>query len=164
MIYEVITMYRTIKIRMKLLEEQKTQLLMYEERCELQTLAIIKQFYSSHSEINFKNVKFENHIHKRNRWYLYQQALKRYRIILRNGKYTHTISSTWAPSSFAILHNNLYLNFGSSFIIKNIECKLVIEDKQEQELLENKIIHIDIVHDEKFWYANFVIKKDETRE
>lgn len=150
-------MYKTIKIRLQLSEEQKEHLLKYEAVFHKEINRINILFTTCYLH-NFKNIQITNKIEKHTHWILYQIALCKFKQLHMGKKFTYGKSSTWSPYTAKVNKNMLELYYGDDWPFFKHELKMKVEEYQIQLLVESKVIRIDIIHDEKFWFANFLIK------
>lgn len=153
-------MYKTIKIRLKLTEKQKSHLLAYEKNFH-DELSRITKLISHRLHHNFRSIKITNEIGRYSHWFLYQSALHKYEQESKGKVSNYGKSSTWSPLNAKIKENTLVIHYGESFPVSKDELILKAENKQLYYVISNEIIRIDLVHDEKFWFANCLIRLNE---
>lgn len=151
-------MYRTIKVRLKATKAQKEHLLAYEEVYHTDLESLIQQLHKHPSSIRFADLHFSEAIEVHSRWMLYQTALKMFNRQQLHKKTSYGKSSTWAPRSFQIKSNHLTLLYGRRFPHRQDTLLMKPLSTELLSLEEHTIIHMDLVHDEFFWYANFLIR------
>lgn len=151
-------MYKTIKLRLKATKNQKEHLLVYEETFHMELDSLIRQMHKHPNKIRFMDLCISDSIEAHSRWFLYQSALKAFKREKDHKKTVYGKSSTWSPRSISIKHNHLTLFYGKQFqhkrdtlIMKPLSSELLL-------LEEHVLIRMDLVHDEFFWYANFLIQ------
>ena len=149
-------MYMTLRVRLKMSKEIKGYLTTYERLFHEEIIDLSKQLENGLIRMNM--LMFHSYFHPALRWQLYQLARKQHQANCSGKTFCYSRSSSWKDQSFEIIDDNLYLNFGSSFYIQNVSIKLIVNEKELNHLRNGKLIRIDLVHDEKYWFANFIIK------
>ena len=151
-------MYRTIKIRLHATKEQKEHLLAYEEVYHTDLQDLIHQLHKHPSSIRYADLCFSDAIEVHSRWLLYQTALKMFNRQLAHKKTSYWKSRTWGPRSFQIKSSRLTLHYGRQFSHRKDTLLMKPLSQELLSLQEHTIIRMDLVHDEFFWYANFLIR------
>lgn len=154
-------MYRTIKIRIRLSIYQKDYLLKYETIYHNEINKIYNLFSISKRPLPIKKINITDNIKEQSHWALYQIALYKYKRNLEGKQYTYQKSSTWSPLNAVVLNSVLIISYGDLFPISRDALMMCINDKQLATIGTNRIVRIDLVHDEMFWYVNYLIKIEE---
>lgn len=150
-------MYKTIKIRVHTTKEQKHHLYQYEEVYHKELDALCHQLHQHPTQSRYRQLSFTNQIHPGNRWLLYQQARHRYQREIEGKTTCFHKSSSWHPSACKIKQDTVQLIYGPAFAYRQDTVILCPKDKELLYLQLYKVIRIDLMHDEMFWYANFLV-------
>lgn len=157
-------MYYTKKIRIKTNKQQKEDLLAYERVYHREIHKITSLLCRENRFTKFENDLIDNRIADGSKWYIFQFA-KMHKLQNKKGrKASYGRSSTWHPTSFRIIDNYLYLYFGDDFSISQDAYELRPIDNKQENLSSLKILRLDIVHDERYFYANFLVSTNELDE
>lgn len=155
-------MYFTLQLRLRIDEEDRKELKMFEMVYleELQQLISHMERLSLHHPFSFYT--YSERIHKASHWAMYQIADK---IAIahkekRQGSYAR--SGTWSPASYKIQNAMLYLQFGEQFQTAMGKYPLAMDEHQERLLRQGKHLRLDLTHDEYFWFCNIVILAKDT--
>lgn len=157
-------MYYTKKIRIKTNKQQKEDLLAYERIYHKEIHKITLLLCRENKFIKFENDLIDNQIADGSKWYIFQFA-KMHKLQNKKGKKScYGRSSTWHPTSFKIKDNFLHLYFGCDFPINQDSYELRPIENIQEDLSSLKILRLDIVHDERYFYANFLVSTNELDE
>lgn len=151
-------MYRTIKIRLKATKAQKEHLFTYEAEYHQQLVSLVAQMRTHPYNVKFKDISIAESIAVHSRWTLYQLALKMHNREKEQKRTGYGKSSTWSPRSFTINKDRLTLHYGKQFSHRKDTVTLKPLATELLQLEEHEIIRMDLVHDEYFWYANFLVR------
>lgn len=151
-------MYFTQKVRIKLTKEEKQLLFLYECIYHQQIDHIVNQM-NKLKKVSYSYICFDENIHSTSRWLLYKLAHKKYDALKENRHFQYERSSSWSPTSFLYQYGKLRLKFGKTF--KKQDCVLFLSftEFEKSILEENRMVRMDIVHDEIYWFANFTLEK-----
>ena len=149
-------MYSTLRFRIKTSQETKKLLLIYETIYHQEIGNLLNQLH--HGIYKFKNMKFDSNVCPNMHWFLYKQALKKLHAEQNNKEYHYSRSSSWIKGTYMLKSDVLLLFFGCSFPIEALSLNLVMNEQELMQLQNGEIIRIDLVHDERFWFANFIVK------
>lgn len=153
-------MYMTLKLRFKMNRETKKYLLAYETAYHNEILKLSNQLRKGERQI--QKLNFSTYFHPDARWQLYKLALKYEQADRCQRKICYSRSSSWGGKAFRIMNNKINLFFGISFPVEMLAITIYANELELNRLQKGKLIRVDIVHDEKFWFGNFIIKyKDE---
>ncbi|MGX8850968.1 hypothetical protein [Amedibacillus sp. YH-ame10] len=145
-------MYFTKKIRIRMKEEEKRILLEYEQTYMDQLQDLVKQMEEGHSH-RLSQMAYFHEVPIACRWQLYQFARKQYFAIKNKKDFQYHRSSTWSTKAFHYEGDMLSLFMRH----QDLHLKLSISTFEMDLLNTCRIVRLDIVHDEKFWYANFTL-------
>lgn len=154
-------MYQTIKIRLRLSINQLAHLQSYEAIYHEQIQNLLTQFRAHPTTLGISSLYFDSSINTYSQWTVYQIALRLYRGELCKKTFLYQRSSSWSPQSFHIEGGNLTLHYGGTFLQLSDSVILCPLDDQLHKLKENRVIRMDLIHDEKFWFANFLVYKND---
>lgn len=153
-------MYYTFKIRIKMNEKSKKLLSEYEQIYHDQ-ISLLVTYMTETGQVTYKGLRFMPQIANTNHWLLYQTALKAYRAKRTHKTYQNHKSSSWQKGSFTYCDGMLLLKFGGGFEISEIILPLSLMNNEEKKLTGRNILRADLVHDEKFWFVNFLLSINE---
>lgn len=150
-------MYTTIKVRLKLSAHAKQYLKQYEGIFQSEIQNITERMKLT-KKISFRQQQIDRKIERYSQWNLYQLALRNYHAQENKKIFQYQRSSTWNTKSFYYYEGTLILYFGSAFPLPQLVLPLSMIKKEDEWLRIGRIIRLDIAHDEKFWYANFIVQ------
>lgn len=145
-------MYFTKKIRIRIKEKEKKILLEYEQIYMHQLQDLVKQMEEGHS-LRLSQMAYFHEVPIACRWQLYQLARKQYFAKKHKKDFQYHRSSTWSIKSFHYEGNKL------SLFMRDQDLHLILSISSfEIDLLNTcRIARLDIVHDERYWFANFTV-------
>lgn len=153
-----VDMYRTIKVRIKMNDVEKQYVEVYETIFKEEIKHCIIQMQECPLDIRFKTMQFSSLINKSNYWIIYKLALHMHRCISVGKSCHYGKSSSWSPKTIKMGINQLILLYGKDFPIKKSTITLMPLTDELVKIKSNKLIRIDLIHKDKFWYANFLIQ------
>lgn len=154
-------MYRTLKIRVKTTSIQKSHLREYEKMYYKELDNLILQFQKHPARTKFRDTLISESIEAHSHWTLYQIGVKMYRRKNENKKASYGKSSSWHPRSIHVHNDKLTLHYGKAFAHRQDTLWMKPEYTELLQLKMHTIVRMDLVHDETFWYANFLIHIDD---
>lgn len=153
-------MYKTLKVRIDADAEIKSKLLEYEL---LYHRAL--QHYVGVMIRRKKQVKFFQHsilytIAKHSQYLLYKEACRRYAYFARHGCWEFTRSSIWSAQDVTLMHRCVILYFPDIFAMRMLKLPIACETEEWKVLDHQRIVRIDIVHDDSYWFCNIVYEEN----
>ncbi|WP_416327175.1 hypothetical protein [[Eubacterium] hominis] len=155
-------MYYTVQIRLRTDEEQHQLLLAYEKIYVSALHDLIEKMVKRKKCLCFSAYRYPSSIDKSSQWMLYHMASKMAKSIQEKKKAVYHRSGTWTTSSFKIINDCLFLEYGNDFVCKTGRFLLAINSKQQYQLNNGKKLRLDLIHDENCWYCNILMQAKDT--
>lgn len=156
-------MYRTIKVRLEVEEFEQKYILAYEAVFKEEIRHCVKQMEECPFDLRYHTICFSDLIDKNNCWIVYKLALRMYKRGV-SGKVSHYgKSGSWSPKAIRMEKNQITFLFGKDFPISCSTFTLKPLTNEVVKIKSNKLIRIDLLHKDIFWYAAFLIQVQENK-
>lgn len=152
-------MYKTLKVRIDADANIKSFLLQYE--------MIYHRALNHYVNVMIKkkkNVKYFMHstmhaVAKHSRYLLYKEACRRYAYYEKHGSWQFVKSSVWGSGDLIFDHRKVVLTFPDIFAYQLMSLPIACENEEWEHIEGKRIVRMDILHDESYWFCNIVYEE-----
>jgi hypothetical protein len=98
-------------------------------------------------------------IAKHSRYLLYREACRRYAYYQKHGTWQFVKSSIWGSGDIFLEERKVILSFPDIFAYQTMVLPIACEKDEWEKIIDKRIVKMDILHDESYWFCNIVYEE-----
>lgn len=149
-------MYKTLKVRIDADKDIKGFLLQYEMVYHRALQHYVNVMIKRKKEVKYFMHSVMHSIAKHSRYLLYREACRRYAYYQKHQTWQFVKSSVWSAQDFIIEERKIILFFPDIFAYQTMVLPIACEKEEWQNIEGKRIVKMDLLHDESYWFCNIV--------
>lgn len=152
-------MYKTLKVRIDAEANVKSFLLQYEMVYHRALNHYVNVMIKRKKVVKYFIHSLLHSIAKHSRYLLYKEACRRYVYYEKHGTWQFIKSSIWGSEDVILDERKVILCFPNIFAYQTMVLNIACEKDEWDIIKEKRIVRIDILHDESYWFCNIVYEE-----
>ena len=152
-------MYKTLKVRIDANAQVKTFLLQYEMVYHRALNHYVGVMMKKNKEVKYFMHSLMHPIAKHSRYLLYREACRRYAYYQKHGTWQFVKSSIWGNGDIFLDERKVILSFPDIFAYQTMVLPIACEKDEWEKIIDKRIVKMDILHDESYWFCNIVYEE-----
>lgn len=152
-------MYKTLKVRIDADAQVKTFLLQYEMVYHRALNHYVRVMMKKNKEVKYFMHSLMHPIAKHSRYLLYREACRRYAYYQKHGTWQFVKSSIWGSGDIFLDERKVILSFPDIFAYQTMVLPIACEKDEWEKIIDKRIVKMDILHDESYWFCNIVYEE-----